>query len=143
MIIFQYRFSIMTILDKMLEIEKALIHMRDVYPDNKDHNKYWGNLASHIEDIIKVYEIEKLSKELKMITPDFELEHNLDRFLASEAKELHEFFDARKVPRIEYSEDGLLEDEKGKYYTLPLIDRVISFSEQRLNRWINNNNNIG
>ena len=50
-----------------------------------------------------------------------------DDFYASEAKELHEMLDSLGIPWKTYESDGLLSDENGSYYLIPLIDRVMDY----------------
>ena len=44
--------------------------------------------------------------------------------LAGEARELHEYLDNQGIPRTKSDPSGQFEDEHGKFYILPLIDRV-------------------
>lgn len=49
---------------------------------------------------------------------------------SGECKETHEFLDKQNIPHKKYSKKGLLKDEKGTYFLLPLIDRIIIYKNK-------------
>jgi len=62
-----------------------------------------------------------------MSSQEFNRPLKSDGFYSGEAQEIHEYLDKLGIPWKTYSKDGLLSDENGHYYLLPLIDRVLDY----------------